>query len=54
MDIMIATIDGIDGPLNKITYNGFFLINGFTMVDAAIGSLNMGFVNYKSNTALTG
>jgi hypothetical protein len=54
MDIMIATLDGIDGPNNKISYNGFFLINGFTMVDSPIGTLSMGFVNYQSSTALTG
>lgn len=54
MDIMIATLDGIDGPSNKISYNGFFLINGFTMVDTPIGTLSMGFVNYQSSTALTG
>lgn len=51
---MIATLDGIDGPLNKISYNGFFLINGFTMVDTPINTLNMGFVNYQSSTALKG
>lgn len=32
---MIATIDGIDGPLNRITYNGFFLINGFSLTPVA-------------------
>ena len=32
---MIATTDGIDGPLNQITHNGFFLINAFTMINSA-------------------
>jgi hypothetical protein len=31
MDIMVATVDGIDGPMNKMKYNGFWLINSFTM-----------------------
>lgn len=43
---MIATVDGIDGPLNKISYNGFFLINSFTMLDNTLGTINYGFINY--------
>lgn len=54
LDIMIATVDGIDGPLNKLVYNGFFLINGFTMVDTPISTLNMGFMNYESTTPMDG
>jgi len=53
-DIMIATVDGIDGPLNKLTYKGFFLINGFSIVDTAIPTLNMGFMNYASTTPMDG
>jgi len=43
---MIATVDGIDGPTNKIKYNGFFLINSFSMPTATLGTLNYGYVNY--------
>lgn len=46
MDIMIATCDGIDGPANKIVYNSFFLINSFTMLASALGTINYGYVNY--------
>ncbi len=46
MDIMIATVDGIDGPLNKMKFNGFFLINSFTMVNTLINTINYGFMNY--------
>ncbi|TXH54949.1 MAG: hypothetical protein E6Q89_07300 [Bacteroidia bacterium] len=34
-DIMIATVDGIDGPLNRMKFNGYFLINGFTLMNSA-------------------
>lgn len=53
-DIMIATIDGINGPQNKMTYNGYFLINGFTQAASTAGTLNMGFVNYQSSAAMDG
>jgi len=53
-DIMIATVDGIDGPSNKIKYNGFFLINSFTMPTATLGTLNYGFVNYEPTTPMDG
>lgn len=46
MDIMIATCDGIDGPVNKIKFNGFFLINSYSMLAAVLGTVNYGFVNY--------
>lgn len=52
-DIMIATVDGINGPANKMTYNGYFLINAFTQSPSA-GTINMGFINYQSTTAMTG
>ena len=51
---MIATIDGVDGPTNKLTYNGFFLINGFTLTSTNLGTLNKGFINYQSSTAMDG
>lgn len=54
-DIMIATVDGIDGPLNRMKFNGYFLINGFTMINsAAIATLNSGFVAYSHTTQLDG
>jgi hypothetical protein len=53
MDFMIATVDGIDGPQNTMTYNGYFLINGFTQSTSA-GTINMGFINYQSSTAMDG
>ena len=55
MDIMIATTDGIDGPLNKIVHNGFFLINSFTMMaDAQLNTLNVGFVAYSHSSQMDG
>lgn len=54
LDFMVATVDGIDGPQNKMTYNGYFLINGFTQVPAAANNLNMGFINYQATTAMDG
>lgn len=46
---MIATVDGYDGPTNRIKYNGFFLINSFTMPDSPLGTVNYGFINYQNN-----
>lgn len=54
MDIMIATVDGINGPQNKMTYNGFFLINSFSFAPTAAGTARVGFINYQSSTALDG
>jgi hypothetical protein len=51
---MIATVDGLDGPSNKIKYNGFFLINAFTMLTSSLGTLNYGFVNYDFVTPMDG
>jgi hypothetical protein len=51
---MIASIDGIDGPLNKIKYNGFFLINGYVLSDTPLNTLNMGFINYDSVSPMDG
>ena len=53
MDFMIATVDGIDGPANKMTYNGYFLINGFAL-STALGSIQYGFINYQSSTPMDG
>jgi hypothetical protein len=54
LDIMIATVDGINGPQNKMTYNGFFLINSFSQTAASSGTIRVGFINYQSSTALDG
>lgn len=54
-DIMIATVDGIDGPMNRMTYNGYFLINGFTMMNsAAINTVNSGYVGYANAVQMDG
>lgn len=53
LDFMVATVDGINGPQNKMVFNGYFLINGFVQSVAA-GTLNMGFINYQSSTAMDG
>lgn len=54
MDIMVATVDGIDGPMNKMKYNGFWLINSFTMLTATLGSINSGFMNYETANPMDG
>jgi hypothetical protein len=51
---MIATVDGINGPQNKMTYNGFFLINSFSQTATVSGTINFGFINYQSSTAMDG
>jgi|688.fasta_scaffold197013_2 hypothetical protein len=52
---MIATVDGIDGPLNRMTFNGYFLYNGFTMMNSAvINTVNSGFVAYSHTSQLDG
>lgn len=53
-DIMIATVDGINGPQNKMIFNGYFLINSFTQTASTLGTINFGYINYKSSTALDG
>lgn len=51
----MAAIDGIDGPKNKLIYNGFFLINAFTMMnDATLGTLNLGYVAYAHSIQMDG
>lgn len=55
MDIMIATVDGIDGPLNRMKFNGYFLINSFTMMNTAeITTVNCGYVAYSHTTQMDG
>lgn len=54
LDFMIATVDGINGPLNKMVFNGFFLINGFSQAPSVSGTINFGFMNYQSSTAMDG
>jgi hypothetical protein len=52
---MIATVDGIDGPLNRMTFNGYFLFNGFTMMNsAAINTINSGYVGYSHAAQMDG
>ena len=52
---MIATIDGIDGPFNRITFNGYFLINAFTLMeDADINTISTGFVGYSHTSQMDG
>lgn len=53
-DIMIATIDGIDGPLNKVTYNGYFLINGFSLTTTALSTIKTSFVAYQNTPPMDG
>jgi hypothetical protein len=48
MDFMIATADGIDGPLNKMKFINYFLINGFTL-STPTNTINMGFINFQSS-----
>ena len=54
LDIMIATVDGIDGPQNKMTFKGYFLINGFSYASTAAGTVKVGFINYQSTAAMDG
>lgn len=55
LDIMIATVDGIDGPLNRMTFNGYFLFNGFTLkASSRISTLNAGYVAYNSVNQMDG
>lgn len=52
---MIATVDGIDGPLNKMKFNGYFLINSFTMMNTAqITTVNSGMVAYSYSNYIDG
>ena len=53
LDFLVATVDGINGPANKMTFNGYFLINGFTQ-STPTNTLNMGFINYNAVTAMDG
>ncbi len=54
MDIMISTVDGIDGPQNKMTFNGYFLINSFSQTATSAGTIQLGYVNYQSSAAMDG
>jgi hypothetical protein len=43
---MIATVEGIDGPLNKMKFNSYFLINAFTLMNStSLNTFNSGFVS---------
>lgn len=54
LDFMIITFDGIDGPLNKMTPKGYFLINGFTQTPTTLGTIYYGFMNYQYGSPLDG
>ena len=52
---MIATVDGIDGPLNRLTYNGYFLINAFTLMpENDLTTISTGFVGYAHTVQTDG
>lgn len=52
---MIATVDGIDGPLNKMKFNSFFLINAYTLMDIASSTkLNAGYVAFNGASQMDG
>lgn len=53
MDFLIACVDGINGPRSQMRFNGYFLINGFSL-SPPLGTLNHGFVNYESTTPMDG
>ena len=53
MDFMIATVDGIDGPLNKMKFIGYFMINGFSQ-STPTTTIKMGFVNYQYPSPMDG
>lgn len=55
MDFYMAAVDGIYGPLNKMVYNSYFLINGFTQTSTPMSSITWTFINYlASPTPLDG
>jgi hypothetical protein len=54
MDIMIATVDGIDGPKNKLRFVSFFMVNAYTLMRTPLSSLNMGFVAYSGSQQMDG
>jgi hypothetical protein len=50
MDFYMAAVDGIYGPLNKMTYNSYFLINGFTQTSNSMATITMSYVNYLASS----
>lgn len=50
MDFYMAAADGISGPLNKLAYNSYFLINGFTQTSSPMASITTAFVNYLASS----
>lgn len=51
---MIATADGIDGPINKIKWNGYFMFNAMTMMGGAGVGLDYGYVGYAHTSQMDG
>jgi hypothetical protein len=50
MDFYVAAADGISGPLNKLSYNNYFLINGFTQTSSPMATITTAFVNYLASS----
>lgn len=50
MDFYMAAVDGIYGPLNKMVYNSYFLINGFTQTTTTMSTITVSFINYLSSS----
>lgn len=50
MDIYMAAADGVNGPLNRLQYNSYFLINSFTQTSTSMSQITMGFVNYYASS----
>jgi hypothetical protein len=50
MDIYMSAADGINGPLNKMAYNSYFLINAFTQTITSMASITTTFVNYLASS----
>lgn len=50
MDFYMAAADGISGPLNKLVYNSYFLINGYTQTTSPMATITTAFVNYLASS----
>lgn len=55
VDAFIAVADNVDGPLNKISWNSFYIINAFTIVDTASAiNVDYGLVAYSHADQMDG
>lgn len=55
MDIMVATVDGIDGPTSKIKYISYFIVNAYTLNNADyIATYKCNYVGYSGSLAMDG